>query len=208
MSIENLMVTLNRLPELNLNSSTDWVAVCSFAATAVVVAVGAFYNAYVFKGTVKGQENIAKVNFEFLKEQSKAEFLAKSRLKWVETLRDEVSLFLSLGASVQAVAQFIVNTDWMVGLTPDEIKQNQELYSLRYSEFTSALAKGRMHFSKVELLLNLNNKDEEVLMQAMSDYILAAAKSEAINHLGTDVTIAARKILMREWDSVKSMAVI
>ena len=208
MSIENLMVTLNRLPELNLNSSTDWVAVCSFAATAVVVAVGAFYNAYVFKGTVKGQENIAKDNFDFLKEQSKAEFLAKSRMKWVETLRGEVSLFLSLGASVQAAAQFVVNRDWMVGLTFEEIQRNLEQYKMHYSEFSSALAKGRMHFSKVELLLDLNNKDEEVLIQAMSSYIQAAAKNDAINELGIEVTIAARKILMREWDSVKSMSVI
>ena len=71
MTIENVMLTVSRVPELTLNTGTDWVAILSSAAAIVAVVAGSIYNANSFKKTIVSQERIAENNASFQKAQSK-----------------------------------------------------------------------------------------------------------------------------------------
>ncbi|WP_307945071.1 hypothetical protein [Pseudomonas mosselii] len=207
MGIDNMMLTLHRVPELHavVDTGTDWVALVGSLTAVVAVVAGSMYNAYSFKKTIISQENLAENNTNFLREQSKAEFLARSRLEWIALFREHVSTFLSLGNSVHAVSQYIVDTSWVKGNTREEFKASTELYDIRYTEFGDKLAKARLHFAQLELLVSPNDDESEKLIDAMSKYIHAACSFEPIADKGQVIVGITQSILRKEWAKVKEM---
>ncbi|MEX5606867.1 hypothetical protein ABFV58_02430 [Pseudomonas protegens] len=206
MTIENVMLTVNRVPELILNTGTDWVAILSSAAAIVAVVAGSIYNASSFKKTIVSQERIAENNASFQKAQSKSEFLAKSRLDWVAIFREQVAHFLSLGHSVHNVSQYIVDAAWVVaGDTLKDFDKSKDLYEIRFSDYSDKLAKARLHFAQLELLLSPNDPNSSRLVSAMNDYIQAACNYEKIVDKGQEIVNITQEILRREWEKVKAM---
>ena len=206
MTIENVMLTVNRVPELILNTGTDWVAILSSAAAIVAVVAGSIYNASSFKKTIVSQERIAENNASFQKAQSKSEFLAKSRLDWVAIFREQVAHFLSLGHSVYNVSQYIVDAAWVVaGDTLKDFDKSKDLYEIRFSDYSDKLAKARLHFAQLELLLSPNDPNSSRLVSAMNDYIQAACNYEKIVDKGQEIVNITQEILRREWEKVKAM---
>ncbi|KWV85297.1 MULTISPECIES: hypothetical protein [Pseudomonas] len=207
MGIDNLMVTLNRVPELHaiVETGTDWVALLGSLTAVVAVVAGSAYNAYSFKKTIISQEKMAEDNAKFLREQSKSEFLAKSRLDWIAIFREHVSNFLSLGNSVYAVSQYIVDVSWVKGDAREEFKASTALYDIRYAEFTDKLSKARLHFSQIELLISPNGEESEKLIRAMNEYIQAACSYTKIVDRGQAVVDITQRILRDEWVKVKEM---
>ncbi|MDD1152686.1 hypothetical protein M5G25_30920 [Pseudomonas sp. TNT2022 ID357] len=207
MGIDNLMVTLHRVPELHavVETGTDWVALLGSLAAVVAVVAGSAYNAYSFKKTIISQEKLAEDNAGFLREQSKSEFLAKSRLDWIALFREHVSSFLSLGHSVYTVSEYIVDTSWVKGRTREEFKASTELYEIRYAEFSDKLAKARLHFAQLELLVSPNGEETETLINSMNEYIQAACSFEKIVDKGQKIVEITQRILRKEWAKVKEM---
>lgn len=207
MGIDNMMLTLHRVPELHavVDTGTDWVALIGSLTAVVAVVAGSMYNAYSFRKTIISQEKLAENNTNFLREQSKAEFLAKSRLEWIALFREHVSNFLSLGNSVHAVSQYIVDTSWVKGNTREEFKASTDLYDIRYTEFSDKLAKARLHFAQLELLVSPNGEDSKRLIDAMSEYINAAYSFERIVDKGQVIVDVTQRILRKEWVKVREM---
>lgn len=206
MTIENVMLTVSRVPELALNTGTDWVAILSSAAAIVAVVAGSIYNASSFKRTIVSQERIAENNASFQKAQSKSEFLAKSRLDWIAIFREQVAHFLSLGHSVHNVSQYIIDTAWVVaGDSRMDFDKSKDLYEIRFADYSDKLAKARLHFAQLELLLSPNDPNSSRLVSAMNDYIQAACKYEKIVDKGQDIVNITQEILRREWKKVKAM---
>lgn len=207
MGLDNLMVTLHRVPELHavVDTGTDWVALVGSLTAVVAVVAGSVYNAYSFKKTIVSQERLAEDNARFLREQSKSEFLAKSRLEWIALFREHVSSFLSLGNSVYTVSQYIVDASWVKGNNREEFKASTDLYDLRYSEFTDKLAKARLHFAQLELLISPNGEESGRLIVAMNEYIQAACSYERIFDKGQEIVEITQSILRKEWAKVKEM---
>ncbi|MBI6749763.1 hypothetical protein [Pseudomonas syringae] len=205
MGIENLMVAVSRVPELVVNTGTDWVAILSSLTAIVAVVAGSMYNAYAFKKTISSQERIADSNFKFLKSQSKGEFLAKSRLEWIAIFREHVAAFLAMGTSVHSVAQYIVDVSWVRGDNPQDFNKSKELYDIRYTEFADKMAQARLHFAQLELLVSRTREDSSILIDAMSEYINAASTYKPIVDKGHRVVEVTQKILDDEWGKVKRM---
>ncbi|MBI6911087.1 hypothetical protein [Pseudomonas palleroniana] len=205
MTIDNVMLTVNRVPEIVLSTGTDWVAILSSMAAIVAVVAGTVYNSKSFKKTVISQEKIAQDNVEFQKEQSRSEFLAKSRLEWIAIFREQVAHFLSLGHNVYNVSEYIVNSDWVTGDTLEEFKKSKELYEIRYAEYTDKLAKARLHFAQLELLLSPNDTNSPLLISAMNSYLDLASQNGRIIDKGQEVVEITQAILRREWVKVKAM---
>jgi hypothetical protein len=203
--IENLMVAVSRLPELVVDTGTDWVAILSSLAAIVAVVAGSIYNAYAFKKTISSQERIANSNFDFLRNQSKGEFLAKSRLEWIAIFREHVAAFLAMGTSVHSVSQYIVDVSWVRGDTPQDFNKSKELYDIRYTEFADKMAQARLHFAQLELLVSRSRDDSSDLIDAMSKYITAASAYKPIVDKGQRVVEITQKILYDEWVKVKGM---
>lgn len=205
MGIENLMVTVSRVPELVVNTGTDWVAILGSLAAIVAVVAGSMYNAYAFKNTINSQERITDRNFNFLKSQSKGEFIAKSRLEWIALFREHVAAFLAMGTSVHSVSQYIVDVSWVRGDNLQDFNKSKELYEIRYTEFADKMAQARLHFAQLELLVSRTREDSSELIDAMSKYISAACAYIPIVDKGQRVVEITQKILHDEWVKVKRM---
>jgi hypothetical protein len=206
-AIENLMVTLHRLPEIKavVDTGTDLVTLFGFVLTAIAVIVGALYNTHTFKRSVESQERVAKGSAEVLRAQGRSEAIAMNRQQWINGLRDELSHFLSLGYDVHTLAQFIVDTTWMDSSIPEDQAKNLELYRLRYSDFSDKVARSRFHFAKVELFLNPAEAESKELVDIMSEYISEAVTYGDILDSGNRAVMAAQVILKNEWEKVKKM---
>lgn len=205
MGIENLMVTVSRVPELVVDTGTDWVAILSSLTAIVAVVAGSMYNAYAFKKTISSQENITDSNFTFLKNQSKGEFLAKSRLEWIAIFREHVAAFLAMGTSVHSVSQYIVDVSWVRGDNLQDFNRSKELYEIRYTEFADKMAQARLHFAQLELLVSRTREDSSELIDAMSIFISAVSAHKPIVDKGQRVVDITQKILHDEWIKVKGM---
>ncbi|MDR6949819.1 hypothetical protein J2Y39_004444 [Pseudomonas sp. 2957] len=206
-AIENLMVTLHRLPEIKavVDTGTDLVTLFGFVLTAIAVIVGALYNTHTFKRSVESQERVAKGSAEVLRAQGRSEAIAMNRQQWINGLRDELSHFLSLGYDVHTLAQFIVDTTWMDSSIPEDRAKNLELYRLRYSDFSDKVARSRFHFAKIELFLNPAEAESKELVDIMSEYISEAVAYGDILDSGNRAVMAAQVILKNEWEKVKKM---
>ena len=207
MGIENLMVTLYRVPEIKavVDTGTDWVTLFGFLLTAIAVVAGSIYNSSTFQRTISSQEKLAERNALALRYQSKTEALAKSRQEWINTLREEVAGILSVGNDVYTLSQAIVDTSWVQGATVEEFRKNQDIYEAKYAEFSSKLSRARFHFAKIELLVNPNEVESKELLAALNDYVQAAASYSKIIDIGGVVVAKAQTILKNEWIKVKHM---
>ncbi len=208
MTIDNLMLTVHRVPEITLNTGTDWVAILGSMAAIIAVVVGSIYNASSFKKTIISQETIAKKNVAFQENRSRSEFLAKSRLEWIALIREQVAHFLSLGQSVHDLSKYVKDTSSVSGVDKDKaFDVPDESLKLRRTELYDKLAKARLHFAQLELLLSPNDMNSKKLVSAMSDYIQAACEYRGIVDKGQAVVSVTQEILRREWDKVSTMEV-
>lgn len=205
MAVDAMMLGLYTIPKLEIDSGTDWVALCGSLAAVVAVVAGSWYNAHSFKKTILSQEDLAEKNVQFLREQSKSEFLARSRLEWIALFREHISSFLSLGASVYAVASDVVDPKWVGGDTKDEFDKSKGIYELKYAEYVDKLAKTRLHFAQIELLVSPNAPDSSDLINAMNRYVEAVSRGTSNVYEGQMVVHITRQILQREWNKVKDM---
>jgi hypothetical protein len=201
------MVTLHRVPEIKavVDTGTDLVTLFGFVLTAIAVVVGALYNSHTFKASVESQERVAEGSTRSLREQGRAEAIAISRQQWINSLRDEISHFLSLGYDVRTLAQFINDTSWLEGGAAEQSEKKHELYRLRYSDFSEKVARARFHFAKIELFLNPKEPESAELIKILSEYINAAVAYSKVNEIGDRAVELTQVILKKEWERVKLM---
>lgn len=208
MSIENLVVTLNRVPKIDatVSSGVDWVAICSFFATIAVVIAGAIYNAYVLKRTLSTQKTIAEASVRNMRELSKAEAVARSRQEWINSLRSDIASFLAVGNDLRAVSEKLLNPSPVVAGTQEHVLRAQDLYDRLYSELSSSLTTARLHFAKVQLYTNPTEEETISLIKAMNAYIQAAMAGQPTADLGNSVVQVGQKIIKNEWIRVRDMS--
>ena len=202
-----MVVTLHRVPEIKavVDTGTDWVTLFGFLLTAIAVVVGALYNTSTFKRSVASQESLAERSSKALRDQSKAEALARSRQEWINSLREEVASFLSLGTDIHTLSQSVIDASWVKGDSIEELNQNKDMYERKYSEFSAKVARARFHFAKIELLINPSEIESKELLHSLNDYIAAASKYSKYIDIGNVVVAKAQVILKNEWIKVKHM---
>ena len=209
MSIENLVMTLNRVPKIELDTGTDWTAVWTAVgtslATIAVILITTLYTAYSFRKTIKAQKELADAQEASRIAHSKAEAVARSRQEWINSLRDAVASFVATGDDLSAASHKLHNRPPVVPETQADVHRSQDLYDRLYSEFAQSLSTAKLHYAKVQLYTNPVEKETEELLLAMNAYIDAASARRPSADLGNAVVAVAQKIIKNEWVRVKSM---
>ena len=204
MAIDNVMLTVNRLPEIVLSTGTDLVALAGIALTALVVVSGAIFTSYQFSRTIKSQEKMASNNADRLRAQSRSENLAKNRQDWINNLRVEVANFLSVTHEIYNLSGDIKDPK-IRGVTDIEVMNSWEKHNIKADKFYSFLAKARFHESNIKLLLNPKEEDSMELAESMDELIKSAFSNANIYRGSMRVIDVSRKILKFEWERVKDM---
>ncbi|VVM52192.1 hypothetical protein PS663_00847 [Pseudomonas fluorescens] len=204
MSIENVMLTVSRVPDIVMKAETDWVVLGGIFITALVVLSGTIITVFQFSKTIKSQEAMAKNNSELLRAQSRSENLAKSRQEWINSLRAEVASFLSVIHEVYTLSDEIKDPK-IRGGTESEIFNSWDKHYVKADKFYSFLARGRFHLANVKMHLNPLEADAQILERSMELLIGAAYSHQNIYDGTIDVTDITRRILKSEWERVKQM---
>lgn len=198
MTIENMVVTLNRVPEIRaiVDSGTDWTVLAGFALTAVAVLVGAWVSIFTFKKTANNQMVLAK-----------AVALKESRQAWINELRDTCSDYIAAIGLLQAHADgseahgaFIQIVKADDPATAAGLKETWE------GEKRKLLMTAFSLSAKIQLL---SNPKEPAFVQ------LATEVLSALEHASTPgggvygncgrIVVLAQQILKIEWNRAKEM---
>lgn len=201
------MVTVNRVPEIKavLDSGTDYLTLFSFLATMTVVISSALYNAFVLKRTLAIQKDISELNTIALKEQARAEAVADNRQQWINSLRDAVASYLSVGYELTSASAALNRPPMSPVTSMEQAAARQKEYDLVYAKLVEKHSLARLYFAKVELFLNPNEEDSKNLIGKMAQYIEKAYGNEPISDVGQEIVNVAQSIIKKEWIRVRDM---
>ncbi|MDD2092373.1 hypothetical protein NP522_19495 [Pseudomonas guariconensis] len=196
MTIENVMLTIHRVPELVLNTGTDYKILAGFALTALAVLAGSWATAFTFKRTVESQESIAT-----------ASAIRSSRQAWINELRDScanhVAAVLHIAdLRMQRVQWLAAKNVHMQEWRAFQLFENENPSWTGYSSV--AVNQARMLRAKIELLLNPDEKETVDLLNALDEAYKGAANDvDNLSDLCDEVVGRAQKIIKAEWRRTK-----
>ena len=198
MTIENLVVTLNRVPEIRaiVDSGTDWTVLVGFALTALAVFAGAWVSIFTFKKTAHSQMILAK-----------AVALKESRQAWINELRNTCAEYIAAIGMLQVHATGTEDHGAFIKLVKDHdpsaaagLKDKWE--GEKRTLIMTAFSLG----AKIQLLSNPNEPDFEKLNAEVNSALKFASTpgSNVYDNCGRIVELA-QQILKTEWNRVKEM---
>lgn len=209
MGIENLMMTIHRVPKIELDTGTDWTAVWTAVgtslATIAVVLITTLYTAYSFRQSLKAQKELADAQEYSRISHSKAEAVARSRQDWINSLREAVASFIATGDDLSSASNKLHNRPPLIPETQADVHHAQELYDRLYSEFAQSLSTAKLHYARVQLYTNPTERETEELLLAMNAYLEACSSRRPSAALGNSVVEVAQRIIKKEWRRVRDM---
>lgn len=196
MTIENMMLTIHRVPEIVLNTGTDYKILAGFALTALAVLAGSWATAYTFKKTVVSQGDIAT-----------AGAIRSSRQAWINEFRDACANYVA--AVLQISDLRTQRAEWLaekrVHMTPLAAFQFFEKENPQWAGYSSvAVHQARMIRAKLELMLNPDEQETMDLLTSLDEaYVGAATDVDDLSELCDAVVTRAQKIIKAEWRMTK-----
>lgn len=209
MGIENLMMTVNRVPRIELDTGTDWTAVwtavgTSFATIAVVL-VTTMYTAYSFRKTIRAQKELAEAQEASRIAHSKAEAVARSRQEWINSFRDVVASFITAGEDLATASTKIINKYDPTPRMEQVLLRAKNPDDPLYAEVYRIVLAANLLRYKVQLYTNPNENETGELLMAMDAYIEESMQAMSNSELCGDVVRITQKIIKTEWVRVKEM---
>jgi len=197
-TIENMIVTLNRLPEIKavVDTGTDLVTLFGFLLTAIAVLAGAGVSAFIYKGTASNQMTLAK-----------AVAIKESRQAWINELRDTCADYVAAICTMQIHTESdgnnkefiqIVNSRDPSGAAAFVDSWGAEKRTLMMSVFSLG--------AKIQLLANPG----EPVFQELLAAVQRAADEVSISKGGAakaceEIISLTQRILKAEWERAKRM---
>lgn len=151
------------------------IAMIGSALTALIaVIVGPLVTLAVARRQVEASKRAADL-------QARSNVLSKSRQEWINTLRSEIAGFMScIGHAIPAA---ISGGDGATLQTTKDI---------------------RLHYAKVQLLINPKEEDHQALVLKMASMVQQLSQlSFGFEEANAELAALAQKVLKREWERVK-----
>ncbi|MGF6125149.1 hypothetical protein QF019_000338 [Pseudomonas frederiksbergensis] len=198
MTIDNVIMTLNRIPEIKatIDTGTDWKILGGFVLTALAVALGSFVTAFTFKRTVKSQEKLAR-----------AVAIKDSRQAWINELREACADYIAAIGMLQYQADnksvyqvFIDKVTREDASKAAELVASWELDKRRTKQSALALK------AKIEMLSNPNEADFQNLIHLVGEAISRSEKVDGGSKETCEGIVSRSQIILKsEWNRAKNM---
>ncbi|WP_152985487.1 hypothetical protein [Pseudomonas taeanensis] len=164
-------VAISRTPDITANILTpiDWVQIAGLGVTAIIVIGGIITTIYAIKNTTK------------------TEVLSSNRQAWINTLRDELSSFISAIMGIWSIQQM----------------QKEQWDTER---FYLAVKDARRLKAKIALLFNPAECQSKLLMEQINQSFDKAMNNESsVMQLCDQIVATSQAILKTEWERVKKV---
>lgn len=197
-AIENLMVTLNQLPEIKavVDTGTDLVTLFGFVLTAIAVIVGAWVSVFTYKRTASNQMALAK-----------AVALKDSRQAWINDLRQACADYVAAIGLLQIHTESKQAHQIFIDKICDHDKPTAASLMASWEEEKRRLKLSALSLNaKIHLLSNPGEASFQELLTSVRRALEKAEIHEggAIDTCGEIVNIA-QVILKTEWERAKRM---
>jgi hypothetical protein len=199
MTIENVMLTLNRVPEIKavIDSGTDWKILGGFVLTAAAVFAGSMVTIWTFRKTVHSQEELArKVSVK------------QSRQEWINELRNCCANYV---ASVMALREHQVTHPTRSELAIKLLEMDPASAANMLIEWGNSrnLLFSSAYSLRAKVILLSNPKEKlfkELLVEVNGALANAGSGAEdAVAHCDRVIDLS-QQILKIEWDRARKMA--
>lgn len=206
MTLDAMMLGVYTIPEIKLNSGTDWLALSGVLLTAVIVAIGAWTTIKNFRATTESQEHIAERNATEQLEHSKAQNVAKNRQEWINSLRMAVSEFIAACFDIRALKQLSVKT---YKLEPEYFEDQIDLQRHEMemqSKLIRAEGEAKKQLALIELYINPDEQDSIELVHLAHIFNNQCGDlTFSISYEADTLIKVSQGILKTEWERVKQM---
>jgi hypothetical protein len=204
--MDAMMLWFYSIPEIKLNTGTDWLALAGVILTGVIVAIGAWTTIKNFKATTDSQERIAERNAAEQLDHSKAQNVAKNRQEWINSLRLAVSEFIAACYEIRALKK-ISQKNYKMKPACFEDEMDLERHELDIqSKLIRAEGEAKKQIALVELYINPSeHESRELVRMAHLFYESAGDQDFKISYEADTLIKVAQEILKTEWERVKKM---
>lgn len=204
--MDAMMLWFYSIPEIKLNTGTDWLALAGVILTGVIVAIGAWTTIKNFKATTDSQERIAERNAAEQLDHSKAQNVAKNRQEWINSLRLAVSEFIAACYEIRALKK-ISQKNYKMKPECFEDEMDLERHELDIqSKLIRAEGEAKKQIALVELYINPSeHESRELVRLAHLFYESAGDQDFKISYEADTLIKVAQEILKTEWERVKEM---
>lgn len=204
--MDAMMLWFYSIPEIKLNTGTDWLALAGVVLTGAIVAIGALTTIKNFKASTDSQERIAERNATEQLEHSKAQNVAKNRQEWINSLRMSVSEFIAACYEIRALRK-IAQKNYKMNPENFEDQMDLERHELEIqSRLIRAEGQAKKQLALVELYINPSEDDSRELVR-MSQIFYESAGDQGFNISweSDELIKVSQEILKTEWERVKKM---
>ena len=198
MTIENVMMTLNRIPEIKavVDTGTDWKILGGFVLTALAVALGSLVTIVSVSRTSKGQEKLAR-----------AVAIKDSRQAWINELRDVCSAYIAAIGILQyksdnkEVYQVFVDK-----VTREDASKGADLVASWELQKRNIKQSALSLKAKIEMLSNPSEEGFQELIRLVSEAYKKANELEGGSDEVCEQIIGKCQVILKtEWNRAKNM---
>lgn len=204
--MDAMMLWFYSIPEIKLNTGTDWLALAGVVLTGIIVAIGAWTTIKNFKASTDSQERIAERNAAEQLEHSKAQNVAKNRQEWINSLRMSVSEFIAACYEIRALKK-IAQKNYRMKPENFEDEIDLERHELEIqSRLIRAEGEAKKQLALVELYINPSeHESRELVRMSHIFYESAGDQNFKISWEADELIKVSQEILKTEWERVKKM---
>lgn len=204
-STTQAQVSINSFPEFRakIDAGTDLVALFGFVITAIIVVATTYFTIRNFKTSTDSQERIAASRNETELQKAKSEALSKNRQEWINTLRNNVSEYISAAMAIWDLHQLRKGLDpHQDHLDKEQVVMNGREWSYKYHLAKTEAIKLK---AKIALLSNPKEDDFHDLLGHIGElYDLATNGDTPLDQKTSKIINLTQKILKSEWVRVKN----
>lgn len=200
------MLWVYSIPEIKLNSGTDWLALSGVLLTAIIVAIGAWTTIKNFRATTDSQERIAGRHAAEQLEHSKAQNVARNRQEWINSLRMAVSEFIAACFDIRALKQLSVKAYRIEpACFEDQIDLQRHELEMK-SKLIRAEGEAKKQLALIELYINPSEHDSLELVRLAHIFNNECGDlAFSISYEADTLIKMSQGILKTEWERVKQM---
>lgn len=205
MAFDAMMLGVYKIPEIVVNSGTDWVALAGVLLTATIVVLGTWATNKNFKTTMAAQEALAEKNAARQLDHSKSEAVARNRQEWINNLRSAISSFTAACFELYSVNIILRTPTGIAALAPEDIIASATLHREAVSRHAAVKGAARKYLSEIQLSINPAEEQSAELVRVAQNMYQGADNEGNIFIICDELIDLSQAILKKEWERVKQM---
>jgi len=182
----------------------DWATLLAFIVVIITIISTTFLTIRNQNKATNSQISISREAAEREREKARSEFISISRQAWINSLREEVSFYISdICALWDLIQQKSGRAEVLKALKePKYVMSELGEWSVRYS---SVLTLAQKHRAQIFLLLNPSEIPSIELMNAVDIAFKQVRTESDPSEAVSDIIIKLQPILKEEWERVKAL---